>query len=569
MPPPAYDAFKDLAPAMYDGGLAAIVDTVRGAVRMKRAAAIARNQSSGNPADEDDSDSDEDEDIFSTDFTLDLLGQVKDVLIVSLAQRWQIFDYTSSFIPEPTRSRPSRSKSPRSSTLNVVGRRTRSISPAPRAPSSGNLLLRCINVLNSICLEDCRYKISHPRPSRPPFSLQALALDVALYLIHSSRTQPTIVTKVALAMLPALSTFPPPMYQRLLAFFDNIFRIVLEDLRELRTSQASQSQPGLNGYEDKSSSFEQPGDFSVSIQIEEVGDTPATIPFKPWSLPEDPKIVSTNTPGLHMSLYNLASLCKPFLSVLLHVIDVTPQSSIEERTLAYIFRILRFCMEAKFDLHSDLLEVVAYGSSCARLGAISILRSVWPLATGHTIASRPWLLSKYSQLPGHPCRHEFVPWNFGNNTECGVCTSGIIGFGLLCPFCNLFSLHFGCFDDPEGTKVFEYSDEHVERVATLHFSLLESRPTLLQRDGHIFSAVHFFSLTLCHWCRYPIWGVFSQGLQCQSCWQAMHHDCAKHGSQACTPCGTPPSPDDLTISLECSPGVIHHVLPRYFVPYPG
>lgn len=98
--------------------------------------------------------------------------------------------------------------------------------------------------------------MAHPRPSRPPFSLQALTLDVALYLITSHRKHPTIVTKVSLAMLPALSSFPSPLQQRLLGFFENVFRTVLEDLRESRNMDGSQT---MFGSSDHAESFEQAG----------------------------------------------------------------------------------------------------------------------------------------------------------------------------------------------------------------------------------------------------------------------------------------------------------------------
>lgn len=96
MPPPVYDAFKDLSPDLYDSGLTAVLETVRGAVRMKRAAVVTRAQTMQS-TEEIDSDSDADDDVFSTDFTLDLLTQLEDVLIISIAQNWQIFE--PKFVP--------------------------------------------------------------------------------------------------------------------------------------------------------------------------------------------------------------------------------------------------------------------------------------------------------------------------------------------------------------------------------------------------------------------------------------------------------------------------------------
>lgn len=97
--------------------------------------------------------------------------------------------------------------------LQPGGRRSRSPSPSHgrqiRAPE---LLSLCISVLASVVLEDCRYKIASPRPSRPPNALQALTLDVAQFLLHIHCHDPNIITKIGFAMIPAFSTFQPEMH---------------------------------------------------------------------------------------------------------------------------------------------------------------------------------------------------------------------------------------------------------------------------------------------------------------------------------------------------------------------
>ncbi len=86
--------------------------------------------------------------------------------------------------------------------------------------------------------EDCRYKISSPRPSRPPNALQALTLTVAQFLLHVHRRNPKVVSQIGFALIPAFYTFPPEMYARLLAFFEEcIIRGILDDLREVQGLQ--------------------------------------------------------------------------------------------------------------------------------------------------------------------------------------------------------------------------------------------------------------------------------------------------------------------------------------------
>src|SRR5882762_4096442 len=121
----------------------------------------------------------------------------------------------------------------RRNSLQIGGdRRARSPSPARSGSvQAPQLLSQCISILASVVSEDCRFKISSPRPSRPPNALQAVVLDVAQFLINTQRHDPKIISEIAFALIPAFSTFHIEMQPRLLAFFEEgIIRGVLEDL---------------------------------------------------------------------------------------------------------------------------------------------------------------------------------------------------------------------------------------------------------------------------------------------------------------------------------------------------
>jgi hypothetical protein len=123
----------------------------------------------------------------------------------------------------------------RKSSLLPIGKRSRSPSPASGQVRAPELLARCISVLASIISEDCRFKISSPRLSRPPNALQALTLDVIQFLLHTNRSDPKVISQIGFALIPAFATFPPEMLIRLLAFFEqNIIRAVLEDLKRVQ-----------------------------------------------------------------------------------------------------------------------------------------------------------------------------------------------------------------------------------------------------------------------------------------------------------------------------------------------
>jgi len=126
----------------------------------------------------------------------------------------------------------------RNNSLQATGRRSssRSPSPIPRTQyHAPELLCQCMSILSSIVSEDCRFKIASPRPSRPPYALQALTLDVAQFLIHSQSRDPKIISRIGFALIPAFVTFREAMQTRLLAFFEGaIIRGTLEELRYIQ-----------------------------------------------------------------------------------------------------------------------------------------------------------------------------------------------------------------------------------------------------------------------------------------------------------------------------------------------
>ena len=254
LPQPVFDSFKNVGSGLNEIGLADVVQTVRAAVKLKGASKLDSGQPSLQRNDVSDEE-DEGEKGFATDATFELMNQLKDVLFISRMQNWQIFHdgyvygryhttYYSSYIRTTSSEgiedrHASLGRSPfrrRTSGLHVSGgRQSRSPSPARggrvQAPE---LLSQCINVLASVVMEDCRFKISSPRPSRPPNALQAVVLDVAHFLLHSQRHDVKVVSLIGFALIPAFSTFPIEMQPRLLAFFeDGIIRGVLDDLRKV------------------------------------------------------------------------------------------------------------------------------------------------------------------------------------------------------------------------------------------------------------------------------------------------------------------------------------------------
>ena len=90
MPPPVFDDFKSNGEISSDRSLSAIVETVRGVVKFKNGKQETRSQLPTLPG-EDDGDEEEKDNSFTTDATYDLMVKLKDVLVISVAQGWEIF----------------------------------------------------------------------------------------------------------------------------------------------------------------------------------------------------------------------------------------------------------------------------------------------------------------------------------------------------------------------------------------------------------------------------------------------------------------------------------------------
>lgn len=94
MPPSSLHAPEDMS-APTEKGLGAVVQTVKVAVKHRRTRSEAK-AARGLQADDSDSDL-EDDAVFSTDITFDLMSQLKDVLVISSLQKWDILNDRHAF----------------------------------------------------------------------------------------------------------------------------------------------------------------------------------------------------------------------------------------------------------------------------------------------------------------------------------------------------------------------------------------------------------------------------------------------------------------------------------------
>ncbi|KAH9966782.1 hypothetical protein BC827DRAFT_1153126 [Russula dissimulans] len=462
---------------------------------------------------------------FSPDLAFDLMTRLRDVLMISLTQGWQIFSESSSVAvfgggEELNIAVPSSPFRRRRRTASFDSRH----SSASRIEPT-ELLSQCISVLQSIVSEDCRYQLSPPRPFRPPNALQAISLDIARLLVHMHARSPTITSQVGFALLPAFVTFRAEMYPRLLLFFEDMLR---EHFLELQADDTPHP--------------------TVSIQVEpdeEVhtypeGRTPSWTSYSSYSRRSIP---SQNASGQYLTSYRLLSLISPLLAAISDAIDVTKASASTAHRLRHL---LDAIITLRPDASLNVLEAVAYHTPKARPTALGILHSYWPRALGHCFISRPFgSLSAVNTPPSsHPHTHQFVLWLFTESStpssfegnilrECRSCLNRIVGAGLFCPLC-FCAVHFDCYDYPDGNILTEHPMElesgtqkvAVHRFCHVHSPTSGHRSHLQRISGHTFRVVNMFTLALCFICKQPLWGCHSQGLKCDHCSHFIHAKCA-------------------------------------------
>ncbi|KAI6022693.1 hypothetical protein EDC04DRAFT_3067434 [Pisolithus marmoratus] len=491
--------------------------------------------------------------------------RLKEVLLFSVSQGWQIFEASvmpfEFFTSQSPKTPLHLYASPRRS--GIGGKRSKSASPARgKHFSAPELLSQCISVLASVVSEDCRFQCSRPRPSRPVNALQWISLDVAQLLVHCNLREPVVVSQIAFAVIPAFSTFPPQMYPRLLAFFNNvILRGVLEDLC------------GERGFADaitprkRDNFFDHDETPNVSIRVVEAPDEELGTPRQPSSTLDaftTSKIQSSNAPLQPLSVYHLSAISSPLLAAILETVDVNASSPL---TIYNFYRLVDTLVTSKKDSYLDILQIVAYHTSESRRSALSLLATFWPAAVGHTVVSKALPVFNYAEMlakqdtrgmqdrfVSHSYAHNFVPWRFTSSGQpanfqqvslqcCRSCSSAIRGFGLLCTTC-MCPVHFDCYDYPDGNVLLEHSATTggdngkmvVHRYCIVCPSRLHTNGYHSRMADHNFVLAHIFTLPLCIFCRDPIWGW--QALLCMSCKLFAHFSCVSSAASEHPYCGS-------------------------------
>eukprot|EP00054_Salpingoeca_dolichothecata_P007715 m.44315 g.44315 ORF g.44315 m.44315 type:complete len:549 (-) comp17239_c1_seq1:69-1715(-) len=126
--------------------------------------------------------------------------------------------------------------------------------------------------------------------------------------------------------------------------------------------------------------------------------------------------------------------------------------------------------------------------------------------------------------------HKFCARFFRQPTFCGHCNQFIWGFGKQgyeCQECHL-ALHKKCH---------EHVIHSCPGMDVTHSSFRKNNEQLQQRFNinvpHRFKPHNYKAPTFCDHCGSLLWGLYSQGLQCESCKANVHKRCSKHVGNLC------------------------------------
>lgn len=440
-----------------------------------------------------------------------------------------------------------------------------------------DIMLRCIDLLSSILLEDCRFQTSSPTPFNPPNALQALTLQFARVLLMAIRGDLELQSKVSFTMLAAFTNFRPEMRPKLLGFLnEGTIRSSVEELRELRRRFLFDDGVSFTGVATQCLSYDSQTVVYVAVASEEGH---ASIPSARGEadVSEDEDIgglAGIPTANHHAIPHEIRKRNEVFPALLSAILENIPVLTPPSEVPLQLRQALKFMVEMKEDSNMDLISVVAYSlpSSVSRRPALSILAAQWPRAMGHTFETLPLPTpaalvssseaSRDAQHNANPHPHQFIPWCFLPNPvqdtlgipprgTCAMCTKPITEFGLTCTGC-LTACHMDCYDYPSGnalTQYFTTQNSSTQRIAVFRYcdvSLPVNAPEsdVIHVHQHVFVPVNLFTLTLCLCCQEPLWGTIMQAHRCLLCSRFIHKSCILASLQSRHPC----QPNELNAS---------------------
>ncbi|KAG0186217.1 hypothetical protein DFQ28_008166 [Apophysomyces sp. BC1034] len=367
-------------------------------------------------------------DQFENEDTIDLLIQLRTALI--LCQQTGLgtqilMQYGRTPNHSPTSSRPN---SPTRS--SHAGASTQLFEHADPKKDTRTEFEKILILLDDLVLNDCHYKTANPKPSRPPYTMQSIVVDIAI-LLTRFRDDSSALYSLGTTMLPAFESFKEEVLAaKLLSFhldvlFPKLIKCKDESGRDNRiTLQNRQNTDGLYENDSQKSrqhqhkhsvtpmiNIETPAEENDSVDPGHMGrsshltiDTRLSVTQPSSSQRPSPDSRSPTTPNSTnqqpIESYHALTLFTPLLFFMIQYLNpylASYRAGIQEDltftilrqtySIGNFHRALRFMIKQKPDMYLDLLDVIAHSIPEVKYRACQILFHYFCDSLGHvTIA---------------------------------------------------------------------------------------------------------------------------------------------------------------------------------------
>ncbi|KAL9542636.1 hypothetical protein MBANPS3_008515 [Mucor bainieri] len=398
-------------------------------------------------------------DQFENDDTIDLLIQLRSALMVChqvglSAQVLMQGERTPSASPASSRAN-SPAASPRTGSSAEAA--AAAVAAAATASSSNHVVKEkrsefetILHVLSDIVLNDSRFKTANPKPSRPPYTMQTILIDIALLLVQM-RDDSAGLYHIGTVFLPAFEAFSDGhMLGKLLSMFlDNLLpkliKIKDEPSKSTRTlftggklapergkreREKTHAHP-LQATPRKSHSSSSNANNTPTIHIQSPEPDHAapmkmshlTIDTRSYQAaaaesagPSSPHYSSAAQSSTHSSMahqqqqqgqsaadYHAYALFTPLLFFMIQYLDpylAAQPTKAQQDNLSFsltkqansihsFHRALSYMMSCKADLYLDILDVISHSSAQVKFRACQILMCYYFVSVGHVMVADP------------------------------------------------------------------------------------------------------------------------------------------------------------------------------------
>ncbi|KAI7905964.1 uncharacterized protein BX663DRAFT_247120 [Cokeromyces recurvatus] len=367
-------------------------------------------------------------DQFENDDTIDLLIQLRSALMVchqaGLSKQVLIQgEYSPTATPISSKSN-SPALSPRLGSSSRSAEAAIQISPNMLSKNKKKSGFETIlHVLNDIVLNDCRFKTANPKPSRPPYTMQAILIDIALILVQI-RDDSAGLYHIGTLFLPAFESFSDgQMLGRLLSFFlDSLLPKLMKCKDDSKTyTHSSQKHPddssikhtytkSQNNVNTPTINIQRPEQeqkVNTSIKISHLTidtrlhsiDTMGSSPFSPAAHSSVNSVINNQS----IDSYHAYALFTPLLYFMIQYLDpylAAQSNNSQQDNLNYtltrqansihnFYRALSYMISCKPDLYLDILDIISNSTFEVKFRACQILFYYYCTSMGHIVVADP------------------------------------------------------------------------------------------------------------------------------------------------------------------------------------